>query len=72
MWHRMRELAQHEPRYEQDNDRPMLKRMTLHCASVSPVARRRNRSLLRILYSGVVGAGEIWRELRISSGINPL
>ena len=43
VWHRVRELAQDEPRDEQHNEGPAMKGMAVHLPSVSPSGPSRNR-----------------------------
>lgn len=45
MRHRMSELTDDEPRYEQQNYRPALKGMASHLQSLSPLRQGRNLAL---------------------------
>lgn len=56
MRHRIRELAQDETRDEQQNDRPAMKKSTVHLRSVSPPAQSRNRDALGIRLQQVIAA----------------
>lgn len=56
MRHRIRELAQDEARDEQQNNRPAMKKSTVHLRSVSSPAQSRNRDALGIRLQQVIAA----------------